>query len=346
MKQKPDNKEFIKNMPKIELHLHLEGAFTLESLKTLIEKYGGDPSINSVKDLEKKFIFKDFPNFIETWVWKNQFFKSPEDFEFTTYFTLKNLFHQNVVYTEAFYSPWDFAGNGLGAQEITEAHLSAVSRAKKDFGIECKLIADISRDVGWENSVERFKQILTYQNQGVIGIGLGGSEQQFPNELYNDVFKLAKEKGFHVVAHAGEAAGAESVWSAIDVLKAERIGHGVRAIEDPDLIVILKESQIPLEVSVTSNLMTGVFPSLEKHPIKFFFDEGLAVNINTDDPTMFGTTLTDEFFLLYDRLNFTKDDIRKLTFKAVEASFLDQVKKKKLKIQIENHWIKKLNFFC
>ncbi|MBC8184469.1 adenosine deaminase [candidate division KSB1 bacterium] len=335
MKQKSTDKDFITKMPKIELHLHLEGAFMLESLMTLIDKYGGDPSINSVEELEKKFIFKDFPHFIETWVWKNQFFKSPEDFEFTTYHTLKDLHKQNVVYTEAFYSPWDFAGNGLGAQEITEAHLSAVNRAEKNFGIQCKLIADISRDVGWENSVQRFKQIIPYRDLGVIGIGLGGSEQQYPNELYEDVFKLAKQEGFHVVAHAGEAAGAESVLSVLDVLKAERIGHGVRAIEDPDLIDKLKENKIPLEVCVTSNLKTGVFPSLEEHPIKEFFEQGLAVNINTDDPTMFGTTLTDEFLLLYDGLNFSIDDINKLTINAVDATFLSEDEKRELKTSFE-----------
>ena len=341
MRKEPDTKEFIKNMPKIELHLHLEGAFTLQSLMTLIDKYGGDPSINSEEDLRKKFVFKDFPHFIKTWIWKNQFFKSAEDFEFTSYHTLKALHQQNVIYTEAFYSPWDFASNGLDAQEITEAHLAAVNRAEKDFGIQCKLIADISRDVGWQNSVKRFKQIIPYRDKGVIGIGLGGSEQLFPNGLYEDVFKLAKQKEFHVVAHAGEAAGADSVRTAIDVLKVERIGHGVRAIEDHDLVEKLKEERIPLEVCITSNLKTGVFSSLEAHPIKYFFEQGLAVNINTDDPTMFGTTITDEFFLLSDKLNFSKHDIQKLSFNAVEASFLEKDKKKKLK----HCWNEKSDFF-
>jgi adenosine deaminase len=338
MRKEPDTREFIKNMPKIELHLHLEGAFTLQSLMTLIDKYGEDPSINSAADLEKKFVFKDFPHFIKTWVWKNQFFKSPYDFEFTTYNTLKDLHQQNVVYAEAFYSPWDFACNGLGAQEITEAHLAAVVRAEKDLGIQCKLIADISRDVGWQNSVERFKQIIPYRDKGVIGIGLGGSEQQFPNGLYESVFKLAKQKGFHVVAHAGEAAGADSVRTAIDVLKAERIGHGVRSIEDHDLVEKLNAERIPLEVCITSNLKTGVFSSLETHPIKYFFEQGLAVNINTDDPTMFATTITDEFFLLSDRLNFSKEDIKKLTLSAAEATFLSEDEKKALYSNVNMFW--------
>jgi len=338
MVQKNNFRKLINAMPKIELHLHLEGAFTLESLFKLIEKYGGDPSINSIQDLEKKFIFKDFPHFIETWIWKNQFFKSPEDFEYTTYYTLKELHQQNVLYTEVFYSPWDFAGNGLHAQEITKAHLSAVNRAKRDFGIQCKLIADISRDVGWENSVERFKQIISYRDQGVIGIGLGGSEQKFPNELYKHVFKLAKKNGFHIVAHAGEAAGAQSIWSALQVLQVERIGHGVRAIEDAHLVDKLKENQIPLEVCVTSNLKTRVFPSLKAHPIKFFFENGLAVNINSDDPTMFGTTITNEFLLLNEGLNFSLDDIKKLINNAVEAAFLAESEKDTLKRKVKKYW--------
>ena len=141
-----------------------------------------------------------------------------------------------------------------------------------------------------------------------------------------------------MVAHAGEAAGAESVRSAIDVLRAERIGHGVRAIEDPGLIEELKEKQIPLEVCVTSNLKTGVFPSLEKHPIKYFFDQGLAVNINTDDPTMFGTTIAGEFLLLYEGFNFTVDDIKKLIFNAVKASFLSEDEKKVLESSVKKFW--------
>jgi len=186
--------------------------------------------------------------------------------------------------------------------------------------------------------VQRFKQIVSYRDQGVIGIGLGGSEQKFPNELYEDVFKLAKEKGFHLVAHAGEAAGAESVRSAINVLKAERIGHGVRAIEGPGLIEKLKDSQIPLEVCVTSNLKTGVFSSLTAHPIKYFVEQGLAVNISTDDPTMFGTTLIDEYLLLLNGLNFSLDDIKKLTINAVEATFLSKVEKRALKSRVEMFW--------
>ncbi len=314
--------ESIKNMPKVELHLHLEGAFTFEFLFTLINKYGGDPSIQSIAGLKKKFVFNDFLHFIETWFWKNQFFREPEDFEQSTYFTLENLYRQNVIYAEVFYSPWDFVQFGLAVEAITEATLSGIRRAEIDFGIKCQLIADLCRDYGAETAIDRFKQIISYRDEGLIGIGLGGSEQKFPPEPFEAVYSMASEKGFHCVAHAGEAAGPASIWGAIEKLNVERIGHGVRAIEDPDLVELLKQKQIPLEICITSNLKTAVFPSIEQHPIKQFFEEGLFVTINSDDPTMFGATITDEYILLYEQANFSSQAIRHLSLNAIDASFL------------------------
>jgi adenosine deaminase len=328
--------EFIKIMPKVELHLHLEGAFTFEFLFSLINKYGGDPSIQSIADLEKKFIFKDFPHFIETWFWKNQFFREPGDFEQSTYFTLENLHRQNVVYAEVFYSPWDFVQFGLPVEAITEATLSGIRRAEIDFGIKCQLIADLCRDYGAETAIDRFKQIIPYRDQGLIGIGLGGSEQKFPPEPFETVYKLAQEKGFHCVAHAGEAAGPASIRGAVEKLNVERIGHGVRAIEDPELVDFLKQKQIPLEICVTSNLKTAIFSSIEDHPIKQFFDDGLFVTINSDDPAMFGATITAEYMLLYEQANFSLEAIRQLSLNAIDASFLSSDDKQNYSNQFFN----------
>jgi len=333
-----DFTEFIKTMPKVELHLHLEGAFTFEFLLSLIDKYGGDWSIQNISDLKKKFIFNDFPHFIETWFWKNQFFREPEDFEQSTYFTLENLHRQNVVYAEVFYSPWDFVQFGLPVEAITEATLSGIRRAEIDFGINCKLIADLCRDYGADKAIDRFSQIIRYRDNGLIGIGLGGSEQKFPPGPFENVYKLAKEKGFHRVAHAGEAAGAESVWEAVQQLNVERIGHGVRAIEDLKLVEYLREKRIALEICVTSNLKTAVFPSNEAHPIKQFFNDGLLITINSDDPTMFGATITDEYVLLYEKLDFTPGSIKELTINAVNASFLPVSEKRTFIDRINEFW--------
>ncbi len=328
----------IQTMPKVELHLHLEGAFTFEFLFDLIQKYGGDPSVKTVDDLEKRFVFKDFPHFIETWFWKNKFFREAEDFENSTYFTLKDLHEQNVLYAEVFYSPWDFRSSGVSVAVITEATLAAVWRAKQDFGIQCFLIADIVRDAGRENGKDRLNEILPYRESGVIGIGLGGSEQEFPPEPFEDVYKMARESGLHVVAHAGEAAGPKSVWGAIEKLRVERIGHGVRSVEDPQLVEYLREKQIPLEVCPVSNLKTGVFPSFETHPIKYFFENDLFVTINSDDPAMFGTTITEEFLLLHEQLNFSLDDIKKLALNGARASFLQEKEKVELLVRMNEYW--------
>lgn len=331
---KKKNQVYIHEMPKIELHVHLEGAFTHEFLFELIQKYGGDPNVNSIEDLEKKFEFKDFPHFIDTWFWKNKFFRQPKDFEDCTYTTLKNLHEQNVVYVEAFYSPWDFLDNDIRVEEITEATLSGVRRAQEEFGIRCALIADIIRDLGAETASERVRQVLPYKDQGVIGIGLGGSEQKYPPELFADAFKLARNYGLHVVAHAGEAAGPESIWAAIDALRVERIGHGVRAIEDKNLIDALADMRIPLEICVTSNIKTGVFPDYQEHPLRDLCKNDLLITINSDDPTMFGSSLTDEFCILHDELKFSIKEINQLVLNAVESTFLEKEDKEALAKQI------------
>lgn len=331
MENKKDLSSVIKKMPKAELHLHLEGAFTFEFLFQLIEKYGGDPGITGAGDLEKKFIFTDFPHFIDAWIWKNRFFRMAADFEDSTYSTLRDLHEQNVIYAEVYYSPWDFTDNGLKVEEITEATISALRRARNDFGIKSNLIADIIRDRGAEGAVERIDQVTPYLNNGVIGIGLGGSEQAFPAEMFKDAFREAKKRGFRLVAHAGEAAGPESVRAAVELLGAERIGHGVRAVEDPHLVEYLNTKQIPLEVCLTSNLKTQIFPSPEAHPFKGFYQQGLNVTINSDDPAMFGSTITGEMLLLHDRLDFSLGDLKILTLKAIEASFLPDNEKEELK---------------
>ena len=325
-------------MPKVEIHLHLEGAFTFEFLFGLVQKYGGDSQIKDVNDLRAKFVFKDFAHFIETWFWKNKFFRSPEDFEESTYQTIKNLSSQNVVYAEVFFSPWDFGSSGLKIESIIEATISGIKKAEKDFPINIGLIADIVRDHGAQTSMQRLNQITPFLRKGIIGIGLGGNEKKFPPVLFQDVFLEARRRGFRTTVHAGEAAGPESIWSAINDLHAERIGHGVRAIEDTKLVEYLKENQIPLEICITSNLRTKVFRSLCEHPFSLFYKEGLLVTVNSDDPPMFGANITDELILLHDKLDYSPEDILKLMKNSITASFLDERDKKRLRDATDNYF--------
>ena len=336
-----DAKQIISAMPKVELHLHLEGAFPLESLYVLINKYGGDPKIKNIEDLKRKFIFTDLNHFIATWYWKNQFYQSPDDIEDLAYSTVVDLASKNIVYAEVFFSPWDFVKPELPFNLVTEAVISGVRRAERESPINIGLIADLVRNLGYQTAMKRLNEITMYRDD-VIGIGLGGNEEAYPAEWFTDVFSEAKRRGFHIVAHAGEAVGADSIWSALKNLQAERIGHGVRAMEDPALLNYLKEQQIPLEICVTSNLKLQVFSSLTIHPVRKLFDKGILITINSDDPTMFGSDLNDEFLLLFDEYNFTIPEIQQLTKNAVTASFAEESVKTQLRKRNEEFW-KKIN---
>jgi adenosine deaminase len=330
--------KLIVEMPKTELHLHLEGAIPLGMLFNLIEKRGGDPSVSSLEDLERKLVYTDFEHFIDAWTWKNTFIEEERDFEEIAFQVLRDLSEQNVKYVEAFYSPGDYWRQSLSVQGITEHIIKGKERAYHDFGIRCELIVDVTRDHGPEVGMQRLEESTPYLGKGIIGIGLGGSEQTFPADPYEFVYREAKRRGFRLTAHAGEAAGPESIWAAIRKLGCERIGHGVRAKEDPELVSFLRKRQIPLEICVVSNVKTKIFESVESHPIKRYFEDGLMVTVNSDDPTMFNTTITQEYLLLAQKLGFTLRDIRRLTTNGIEASFMSDEDKESMKTQFDKEW--------
>ncbi|MFX1511158.1 MAG: adenosine deaminase [Promethearchaeota archaeon] len=334
-----DNLEkIIGKMPKIELHIHLGGAIPLETLYSLIQKQGGDPDIRTIQDLERKLIYTDFEHFIDVWTWKNSFIKEQRDFEEITYEVLRNLSKQNVNYLEAFYSPGDYCRQGLTTQDITENIIKGKKRAYHEFGIRCELIVDLIRGHGPEIGIQRLDEVTPYLGQGIIGIGLGGNEKSFPADPYTRVYKEAKRRGFRLTAHAGEGVGPKSIWTALKKLNCERIGHGVRAKEDPRLLLFLKEKQIPLEICVASNVKTKVCKSVRSHPIRQYFNEGLMVTVNSDDPTMFNSSITQEYLILAQKLNFTLKEIKKLTINGIEASFMSNKDKKSMKHFFDREW--------
>jgi len=324
-------------MPKVELHLHLEGAFTLESLYELIGKYGGDPDIQDIEDLKHKFVFTSINHFVKIWYWKSRFYREPADLEDMAFSTILNLSRKNIVYAEVFFSPWDFVKPEMSFNAVTEAMISGVRRAERECPIRIGLIADLIRNQGHQTVDKRLDEITPYRND-VIGLGLGGSEKEYPAEWFTNAFQEGKRRGFRIVAHAGEAAGADSIWSTLKNLQAERIGHGVRSLEDLKLIEYLKSNQIPLEVCVNSNLKTKIFPSLNDHPVRRLFDQGLLITINSDDPTMFGMDLNDEFVLLFNEYKFTLPEIRLLTENAIRASFAENSFKAQLIQTVEEFW--------
>lgn len=322
-------------IPKVEIHLHLEGAIPLPALWQLVQKYGGDVEIPDIAALSNKFVFKNFPHFIETWIWKNQFIREYEDFTFIAEAVAHDLARQNIRYVEAFFSPGDFAVHNLIPQQIAIAIRKGLSRVPE---VRVELIADLIRDTGLdlEKATNTLHAVNEVRDQGVIGIGLGGSEQDHPAEQFKKVFAEARQMWFHTTAHAGEAAGAESVWAALESLRVERIGHGIRAIEDATLVQTLVALHTPLEVCPLSNVRTGVVNSIAEHPIRKLFNRGVVVTINTDDPMMFGNSLALEYATLVSELGFMQSEIKQIILQTIQSTWLEDKEKTALKTSFLN----------
>ncbi len=333
-----EQKEFVTRIPKVELHLHLEGAIPLETLLAFIRRAGTEPEIRTVDDLRCRLAYPDFQGFLDTWVWKNTFITEVDDFDGITYDVLADLHAQNVPYVEMHYSPGDYRDRGFTVVDVTEAVLAGAARARWDFGIRCNLILDLLWGATVEEAWGWLEEATPFLGRGVVAVGLGGSEQKSPARAYAELYAEARKRGFRLTAHAGEALGPESVRAVIDELGVERIGHGVRAIEDPALVEVLKERRLPLEVCVTSNVMTGVYPSAAAHPIRYLFEQGLVVTVNSDDPTMFHTTLSDEYLVLLRDLGFTAEELKTLSLNGVDASFLPEAEKSGLRAKFEEEW--------
>lgn len=326
-------------LPKVELHVHLEGAIPHWALFDLIQKYGGDPSVPDVTALAKRFECTDFHEFIEAWSWKNHFLREYEDFSHVAELTAREMANQNILYAEMFFSPSLFIRHGLEVQELTYAVRSGLSKVPE---IEVSLIADLVRDYGPESEMTILIRLNDIKDEGVIGIGLGGSEHEFPPEPFESLYEAARSMGFRVTAHAGEAVGPESIWGAIRRLHVDRIGHGTRAHEDPELLDYLHKHRIPLELCPISNVRTGVASSISKHPIREYFEIGLIISVNTDDPMMFGNTLAKEYEWLVKECGFTRQEICQLILLGIESSWLSEDRKKLLATCFENDpsWIR------
>jgi adenosine deaminase len=323
--------DWFERVPKVELHLHLEGAIPLPALWELVKKYGGDQEVATPAALEERFRFRDFTHFIDTWIWKNRFLRELDDFTFVAEAVARHLRDQNIRYVEAFYSPPDFARHGLDVAGITAAVRAGLDRVAD---IRVALVGDLVRDDGPERAGRTLDALAEVRDLGVIGIGIGGSEGPFPPEPFAGVYESARALGFRTSAHAGEAAGPASIWGAIRALRVDRIGHGARAAEDPELVAYLAEHRVPLEMCPISNVRTAVVPALGAHPIRRFVEHGLMVTVNTDDPAMFQTSLAHEYRELARVHDFTHAEIRMLIGHCVDASWLSSEEKARLRVSL------------
>ena len=305
-------------LPKAELHLHLEGAIPLDALWTLIREHGGDPDIPDRAALRARLSYADFPAFIAAWNWKNGFLRTLDDFTFIAGAAARELARQNIRYAELFFSPARFAPRGLDPPELARAIRRGLDRVPE---VETWLIADLVRDLGPARARETVAAIAECREFGVLGIGMGGSEHVAPPEPFAPAFEAARRSGLRATVHAGEAAGAASVAGALDALKPDRIGHATRAGEDPALIERLAESRLPIELCPLSNVATGVARDLAAHPARRYWERGLNVSVNTDDPGMFHNSLAGEYAALIETHGFTPAEIRALVENAVGAAW-------------------------
>jgi len=317
---------FIRQLPKAELHLHLEGAVEPATLLELRQRHGERATLAETEELYR---YNDFPSFLMAFKAVSEHLRGPDEYELVTHRLMQRLKEENVLHGEVYvavgvclYRKQDFAA-------IFEGLERGRARGARDFGVSLLWIFDATRHFGVEEAQKVFELAVRYQDRNVVGVGIGGDEQKAPPELFRSVYGYAEDNGLRLTAHAGETAPAESIWGALN-LHAERIGHGLTAAQDSDLVEELAYRQIPLEICLTSNLRTGVCKAITEHPVKSYFDQGVMVTLNTDDPALFGTTLSQEYQLAQDTFGFTDEHLRELARNSFEASFLPPEKKVEL----------------
>jgi aminodeoxyfutalosine deaminase len=333
---------YVAAVPKAELHVHLEGSIQPATLLTLAQRNGVQLPVQTVADLQNWFTFRDFNHFIEIYFEISSCLKTTEDYELIAYEFGATMARQNVRYAEVTFSPSTHHFSlGIPFDTFFTGLTRGRLRAQKEFGIEIRWIFDIVRDIPDETLNNRRAEYtlavaLEGINNGVVALGLGGAEVGHPPEQFTTWFEKAREAGLHSAPHAGETVGPGSVWGAIRVLGAERLGHGVRSIEDPALVDYLADRHIPLEVCPTSNVRLGVYADLASHPLPDLHDAGVPVTINSDDPPLFNTTLNDEVKLLVDPFNFDINTINEILLNGVRCSFLPVEKKQAMEALFQN----------
>ena len=340
-------RSFIQSLPKAELHLHLEGSVEPGTLAELSRRHntllptennrydvGGSGDVLSEDEVRRLYSYKDFNGFMLAFKSVTERLRTPEDYELITYRLMQKLRQQNIMHAEVYVSVGVIRWRGQEFEPIFEGMERGRERGLRDFGISLLWIFDAVRHFGPEAAEEVFGLAARYREHNVAGIGIGGDERRGPAEWFRDLYKRAADQGLRLTAHAGETTGPESVWGALNI-GAERIGHGLSIAQDPELMEVLAHKQVPVEICVSSNLRTGVCADFGGHPLKKFFDEGLMVTLNTDDPAMFQTSLCKEYELAVEEFGFSQDQLREMARNSFEASFLPVEKKLRFLQQVD-----------
>lgn len=329
--------KWIRGLPKAELHLHLEGTIMPETLVEMSQQNNANPlTLEAARALYK---YEDFSGFLLAFKAITERLHTPEDYELITYRMMEMLSTEGVVHAEVYVSVgvvhyWRkiefeplFAGMERGRL-----------RGEKEFGVSLCWIFDAVRHFGVEEAARVFHKAaeLKAQHSSIVGIGIGGDERRMGAQPFRELYLEARRNGLHLTAHAGETVGPEGIWSALNI-GSERIGHALSAGQDEELMEVLAQKQVPLEVCITSNLRTGCCNRLEDHPLGNFFENGLMVTLNSDDPAIFGSNLCQEYLIAHQAFQLSMEHLRELAGNSVEASFLAPGRKLELLRRVEQY---------
>lgn len=311
--------DFLRRLPKTETHLHLEACMSGDILYRLFLKNG---FVSSREELQRKLDFKNLREFIELFFLIQDSIKTENDLNFMTEGLEEYLVQNNIRYAEVFFTPSRFLQKGLDFQKMMEVIAEDIHGIEQRHNIIVRILVDVSRSFGSENAARNLEHVIRTGYPEIIGIGLGGDEKKGPARDYITIFDKARSHGLHTVAHAGEDVGPESVWATINLLKAERIGHGTSVMNDDTLIRHLNESQLPVEICPTSNVITGAFVTdISDHPIGKFYRGGMNVTLHSDDPAIFNVSISHEYLNVITHHHFTMEDTFQLIKNGVFSTF-------------------------
>ncbi|MBM7624184.1 adenosine deaminase [Sporohalobacter salinus] len=334
-------RDLIRKLPKVELHLHLDGSLRGRTVLELAENRGLELPTYSLEELMEYLQVNDNCNslaeYLEKFELPLKIMQTKEALTRVTYELIEDAALENIKYLEIRFAPL-LSTEKLNAEEVMKAVLAGIEQGESDYDLQANLILCCMRHQDPSKSIEVAQLAIEYLDQGVVGLDLAGDEANFPPEEHEEAFKLATEAGLHRTVHAGEVAGAESVKKAIDYLNAERIGHGIRSNEDKETLETVKESGVTLEVCPTSNLHTNVITNLVQHPIREYYELGIPVTVSTDNRTVSDLTLSQEYLLLYEKLGFSLTDIWNLISSGIKASFITKEEKEKLIVNFKDEF--------
>ena len=349
MSNTPDDLDFLRRLPKAELHLHLEGSLSPRTLSELSAKYSTPLETTNAKyrniedsarflsedDVCALYHYQDFTGFLLAFKAVTERLRTAEDYEFITYRLCQHLCEQGVRHAEAYVSVGVISFRGQDFDPLFEGLDRGRRRGEEDFGITLYWIFDSVRQFGAEAAMQVVEKAIALRAHNVVGFGIGGDERRAGPELFTDIYAHAAGNGLRRTCHAGETTGPETIRGTLDLLKAERVGHALSLGNDEELLARCVREQVPLEICLSSNVRTGCCARLEEHPLRKFFDAGAVVTLNTDDPEMFETSLLREYQLAQDVFGFTREELWQLAANSIRASFLPESQKQALMAEFD-----------